>query len=60
MSSVEDSDKPDDSLSQELEGVLRMTRLHRHKHHHRAGRTHQRGDALCREAIKEFMFGKFE
>lgn len=60
MSSVEDSERGEDSLSEELLGVLKMNRHHRVKGHHRTGRSNSKEDALYREALKEFMFGKFE
>lgn len=52
MSSVEDSERGDDSLSEELLGVLKMSRHHRVKTHHRSGRTSSKEDALYREALK--------
>lgn len=48
MSSVEDSEREGDSLSEELMEVLKMNRLHKNRHHHKGGRSNHKEDALYR------------
>ena len=60
MSSVEDSERDEDSLSKEEPEFLRTNRLTRQRSHHRSTRTNEQEDQLYHEAFRIYMFGGFE
>lgn len=60
MSSVEGSDKGEDSLSQELELVLKNNKIQKNRHYGRNSKNANSEDSLYKEALKEYMFGKFD
>lgn len=60
MSSVEGPEKEEDSLSEELDIVLKNNKLQKHRHHGRGSRNMNSDDSLYKEAFKEYMFGRFD
>ena len=52
MSSVEESDHGEDSLSEELLEVFNMKRAHRQKNQHRGSGGHKKENELHQEAFR--------